>query len=55
MDQKTPLGKQAMKVAAIDASGLRPVIDSRFPLDRISVAFAHQMFQKHSGKIRLEF
>jgi len=44
-----------MKVAAIDANGLRPIIDSRFPLDRISAAFAHRISQKHFGKICLEF
>ena len=42
-------------VEAIDATGIRPVIDSRFPLDDIAGAFAHQRSQKHFGKICLEF
>ncbi len=42
-------------IAAIDANGLKPVIDSSFPLERISEAFAHQISQKHFGKICLEF
>lgn len=40
-------------VAAIEASSLKPVIDSRFPLDQIAAAFAHQASQKHFGKIVL--
>lgn len=40
-------------VDAIDASTLRPVIDSRFPMDQIAAAFAHQASQKHFGKIVL--
>lgn len=40
-------------IAAIDANGLRPVIDSTFPLDRIAEAFAHQISQAHFGKICL--
>lgn len=42
-------------IAAIEAAGFEPVIDSSFPLDQISAAFAHQMSQKHFGKICLEF
>jgi NADPH:quinone reductase-like Zn-dependent oxidoreductase len=42
-------------IAAIEAAGFEPVIDSTFPLDQISAAFAHQMSQKHFGKICLEF
>jgi len=42
-------------IAAIEANGIVPVIDSTFPLDQISAAFAHQMSQKHFGKICLEF
>ena len=40
---------------AIAASGIKPVIDSRFPLDGIADAFRHQESQKHFGKICLEF
>lgn len=40
-------------VDAIDATGFRPVIDSRFPLDQIAAAFAHQASQQHFGKIVL--
>jgi NADPH:quinone reductase-like Zn-dependent oxidoreductase len=46
---------QANMIAAIEANGIRPVIDSRFPLDDIAGAFAHQRSQKHFGKICLEF
>ncbi|MDP3460893.1 MAG: NAD(P)-dependent alcohol dehydrogenase [Hyphomonas sp.] len=40
-------------VDALDATGIRPVIDSRFPLDQIAAAFAHQASQQHFGKIVL--
>jgi NADPH:quinone reductase-like Zn-dependent oxidoreductase len=46
---------QEEMVAAMEATGIRPVIDSTFPLEGISAAFAHQMSQKHFGKICLEF
>lgn len=42
-------------IAAIEANPFEPVIDSTFPLEGISAAFAHQMSQKHFGKICLEF
>lgn len=42
-------------IDAIEANGLLPVIDSTFPLDQIAAAFAHQISQKHFGKICLEF
>lgn len=41
-------------IAAIDANGIRPVIDSTFPLDEIAAAFARQVSQAHFGKICLE-
>ena len=47
--------EQEEMIAAIDAAGIRPVIDSTFPLDQIAAAFAHQLSQKHFGKICLEF
>jgi len=40
-------------IAAIEAAPFKPVIDSTFPLDQISAAFAHQISQKHFGKICL--
>jgi NADPH:quinone reductase-like Zn-dependent oxidoreductase len=40
-------------VDAINATGFKPVIDSRFPLDQIAAAFAHQASQQHFGKIVL--
>lgn len=46
--------QQAM-VAAIEATGIRPVIDSTFPLEEIGEAFRHQASQQHFGKICLEW
>ena len=40
-------------IAAIDANGIKPVVDSTYPLDQIAAAFAHQISQKHFGKICL--
>ena len=40
---------------AIAANGIKPVIDSYFPLDGIADAFRHQESQKHFGKICLEW
>lgn len=40
-------------IDAIEATGIRPVIDSTFSLDQIAAAFAHQASQKHFGKIVL--
>ena len=45
--------QQEDMVDAIDATGFKPVIDSRFPLDHIAAAFAHQASQQHFGKIVL--
>lgn len=41
-------------VRAIEAHGLRPVIDSRFPLERIADAFRYQESGRHFGKIVLD-
>jgi NADPH:quinone reductase-like Zn-dependent oxidoreductase len=41
-------------IGAIDATGIKPIIDSVYPLDGIAAAFAHQVSQKHFGKICLE-
>lgn len=46
--------QQAM-VRAIDATGLKPVIDSSFALEAIGDAFRHQASQAHFGKICLEW
>lgn len=40
-------------IAAIEASGIKPVLDKDFPLDEIANAFGHQASQKHFGKITL--
>ncbi|WP_426400454.1 zinc-dependent alcohol dehydrogenase family protein [Ralstonia sp. R-29] len=40
-------------VRAIEATGLKPVIDQTFPLDEIAQAFAHQAAGKHFGKLCL--
>jgi NADPH:quinone reductase-like Zn-dependent oxidoreductase len=40
-------------ISALEANGIRPVIDSSYPLDRIAEAFAHQVSQAHFGKICL--
>ena len=42
---------QQEMIAAIDANGIRPVIDLTFPLDQIAAAFRHQISQRHFGKI----
>lgn len=41
-------------VRAIDATHLRPVIDSHFPLDDIAAAFQYQASGQHFGKIVLD-
>lgn len=41
-------------IAAIEANGVQPVIDSVYPLDQLAAAFAHQASQKHFGKICVE-
>lgn len=46
--------EQEEMIRALEGSAIRPVIDSTFPLDGIAAAFAHQMSQKHFGKICLE-
>ena len=40
-------------IAAIEASGIKPVISDHFPLEKLADAFAHQASQKHFGKIVL--
>jgi NADPH:quinone reductase-like Zn-dependent oxidoreductase len=41
-------------IRAIDAHGIRPVIDSRFPLEELSDAFRHLKAGKHFGKIVID-
>lgn len=47
--------EQEEMIAAIDANGIKPVIDSTYPLDEIAAAFEHQISQRHFGKICLAF
>ena len=42
-------------VRALDATGIRPVIDRRFPLDRLADAFQYEMDGRHFGKIGVEW
>ncbi|WP_271300065.1 zinc-dependent alcohol dehydrogenase family protein [Sphingomonas sp. CV7422] len=42
-------------VRALDATGIRPVIDRRFPLDRLADAFQYEMDGNHFGKIGVEW
>jgi len=42
-------------VRALDASGIRPVVDRRFPLDRLADAFRFEMSAGHFGKIGIEW
>lgn len=46
--------EQEEMISAIDANGIKPVIDSAYPLDAIAAAFAHQISQRHFGKICLD-
>ncbi|MFL0587092.1 NAD(P)-dependent alcohol dehydrogenase [uncultured Sphingomonas sp.] len=41
-------------VRAIEANGIRPIIDKHFPLEQIADAFRHQESGKHFGKIVLD-
>ncbi|MDF2494850.1 NAD(P)-dependent alcohol dehydrogenase [Sphingomonas sp.] len=41
-------------VRAIEANGIRPIIDRHFPLEQIADAFRHQESGKHFGKIVLD-
>lgn len=47
--------QQQEMIRAIDACGLRPVVDRTFPLDGLADAFRHQESNAHFGKICLEF
>ena len=47
--------QQLEMIRAIDANGMKPVIDKSFPLEDLVAAFRHQESNKHFGKICLEF
>ncbi|SEN46848.1 NADPH:quinone reductase [Sphingomonas gellani] len=42
-------------VRALDASGIRPVVDRRFPLEQLADAFRFEMGASHFGKIGVEW
>jgi NADPH:quinone reductase-like Zn-dependent oxidoreductase len=44
---------QVDMIRAIDANGIKPVIDRTYPLDEIADAFRHQAAGKHFGKVCL--
>lgn len=46
---------QQQLVHALEANGIRPVIDTSFPLDELADAFRHQEAQKHVGKIGVHY
>lgn len=45
---------QEAMIRAVEVNGIRPVIDSVFPLDRLADAYRHQASQRHFGKICVE-
>lgn len=45
---------QADMINAIEANGMKPVIDSSFPLEELADAFRHQESQQHFGKICID-
>ncbi|MDR2300198.1 MAG: NAD(P)-dependent alcohol dehydrogenase [Comamonas sp.] len=47
--------QQQDMVRALDLFGWKPVIDSRYPLERMADAFLHQRSAQHFGKICLEY
>ena len=52
--QGLTVGSRAMQldmIAAVEANGIRPVIDSHFPLADLADAFRHQASGSHFGKI----
>ncbi|WP_128255393.1 zinc-dependent alcohol dehydrogenase family protein [Falsirhodobacter deserti] len=42
-------------VRALDGSGIRPIVDRRFPLDQLADAFRFEMSGRHFGKIGVEW
>lgn len=47
--------EQEDMIAAIEASGIKPLIDRSFPLEQLGAAFGHQAAQAHFGKIVVEY
>lgn len=47
--------QQQDMVRALENFSWRPVIDSRYPLEQIAEAFAHQLSARHFGKICLHY
>jgi NADPH:quinone reductase-like Zn-dependent oxidoreductase len=47
--------QQIAMVRAIEANGIKPIIDRSFPLEGIADAFRHQESGTHFGKICLEW
>ena len=47
--------QQVEMVRGLEATGIRPVIDSLFALEDIGNAFRHEQSGRHFGKICLEF
>jgi NADPH:quinone reductase-like Zn-dependent oxidoreductase len=41
-------------VRAIDATGIRPVIDSHYPLERLADGFRRLQARQHCGKICID-
>lgn len=46
---------QQQLVRALEANGIRPVIDTSFPLDELADAFRYQEAQTHVGKIGIHY
>jgi NADPH:quinone reductase-like Zn-dependent oxidoreductase len=46
--------QQRDMIAAVEATGIKPVIDKSFPLAQLADAFRHQASGKHFGKIVVE-
>ena len=46
---------QLAMIRAIEANGIRPVIDSSYPLEGLADAFRHQESRRHFGKICVEW
>jgi NADPH:quinone reductase-like Zn-dependent oxidoreductase len=47
--------QQQEMIGAIDATGLKPVIDRTFPPEALADAFRYEQSRKHLGKICVEF
>lgn len=47
--------QQRAMIRAIEASGIRPVIDASYPLEGLADAFRHQEAGRHFGKICVEW